>query len=59
LFQESFYISDSEWTQWKCYNKGKLVNGDDRSLSEHVIDHHNLIYFLIHSDTYFDRHFYE
>ena len=59
LFQESFYISDSEWTQWKCYNKGKLVNGDNRSLSEHVMDHHNLIYFLIHSDTYFDRHFYE
>ena len=25
LFQEAFYISDSEWTQWKCYNKGKLL----------------------------------
>ena len=25
---EKLYISDSEWTQWKCYNKGKLVEGD-------------------------------
>ena len=31
LFNEAFYISDSEWTQWKCYNKGVLVKGDNRS----------------------------
>lgn len=59
LFNESFYLSDSEWTQWKCYQKGKLVDGDRRSLSEHLMDKHPLIYLLIHSDTYFDRHFYE
>ena len=59
LFQESFYISDSEWTQWKCYDQGKLCNGDQRSLAEHVFDNHPLIYLLIHSDTYYDRHFYE
>lgn len=59
LFQEAFYISDSEWTQWKCYNHGKLVDGDNRCLSEHVQNKHSLIYLLIHSDTYFDRHFYE
>jgi len=59
LFQEAFYISDSEWTQWKCYNKGKLVEGDRRSLQEHLADQLPLIYLLIHPDTYFDRHFYE
>ena len=59
LFNESFYLSDSEWTQWKCYQKGKLVEEDRRSLSEHLADKHPLIYLLIHSDTYFDRHFYE
>jgi len=59
LFNESFYLSDSEWTQWKCYQKGRLVEGDRRSLSEHLVDKHPLIYLLIHSDTYFDRHFYE
>lgn len=59
LFYESFYISDSEWTRWKCYNRGKLVDGDQRTLADHVLDGHELIYLLIHPDTYFDRHFYE
>jgi hypothetical protein len=59
LFDHSFYISDSEWTQWKCYEKGQLKVGDRRSLGEHIIDQHPLIYLLLHPDTYFDRHFYE
>jgi len=59
LFDESFYISDSEWTQWKCYGKGKLCQGDRRSFQEHLQDRHSLIYLLIHSDTYYERHFYE
>ena len=59
LFQEAFYISDSEWTRRKCYNKGKLVEGDNRALGKHIEDNHPLIYLLIHSDTYFDKHFYE
>lgn len=59
LFQEALYISDSEWTRWKSYNAGLLIEGDRRSLSEHVSDKHRLIYLLIHPDTYFERHFYE
>ncbi|MBO3699756.1 polysaccharide deacetylase family protein [Roseivirga sp. E12] len=59
LFQESFYISDSEWTQWKCYNRGEKVDGDQRSPKEHIVDGHKLVHLLIHSDTYFDHHFYE
>lgn len=59
LFQEAFYISDSEWTRWKCYDRGQLLPGDHKSLGEHLRDRHELIYLLIHSDTYFDRHFYE
>jgi hypothetical protein len=59
LFQDSLYISDSEWTNWKCYYKGKLLNGDKRSPSEHIINNHKLIYLLIHPDTYFFRHIYE
>jgi len=59
LFQESFYISDSEWVRWKCYNKGRLVNGDHRTFGEHITDEHQLIYLLIHSDTYFYSHIYE
>jgi len=59
LFQEAFYISDSEWIRWKCYSKGTLLQGDQRSLKEHLPDNHPLIYLLIHPDTYFNRHFYE
>lgn len=59
LFQESFYISDSEWTKWKCYNNGKLLENDSRSPAEHIKDNHPLIYLLIHPDTYYKNHFYE
>ncbi|MCK9236131.1 MAG: hypothetical protein M0Q41_07495 [Bacteroidales bacterium] len=59
LFQESFYVSDSEWIRWKCYNKGQLVEGDRRSLAEHLPDGHQIIHALIHPDTYYKRHLYE
>jgi hypothetical protein len=59
LFHESFYVSDSEWTRWKCYNKGMLVQNDRRSLAEHSREGHRIMHSLIHPETYFDRHFYE
>jgi hypothetical protein len=59
LFQESFYVSDSEWTRWKCYNKGKLLQDDRRGIAEHAKDKHSILHILIHPDTYFDSHFYE
>ena len=59
LFDNAFYISDSEWTRWKCYEKGQLRQDDRRTPSEHFKNRHPLVYMLIHPDTYFDRHFYE
>lgn len=59
LWNNSFYISDSEWTKWKSYDKGMLNEGDNRSFQEHLNDNHELIYLLIHSDTYYKNHFYE
>lgn len=60
LFKNSFYISDSEWTQWKCYDRGIHVKDDRRSFGEHIKNgKHRLIYLLIHPDTYFDKHIYE
>ncbi len=59
LFDKSFYISDSEWTRWKCYHRGVLREGDRRTFGEHARDLHPLIYLLIHPETYFKRHFYE
>ena len=58
-FNDVFYISDSEWYRWKCYNKGRLRKGDQRSPVEHLMDYHPIIYLLTHPDTYFDKHFYE
>ena len=59
LFHKAFYVSDSEWIRWKCYDKGKLLTGDHRSPSEHVVDQHDLIHLLIHPETYYNKHFYE
>ncbi len=59
LFARSLYVSDSEWTRWKCYENGSLREGDRRSFGEHAASKPSLIYLLIHPDTYFDRHFYE
>ena len=59
LFAESFYISDSEWTRWKCYDKGKLVTANNKTFGEHLLDEHKLIYLLIHPDTYFENNTYE
>lgn len=59
LFDKAFYISDSEWTRWKCYVRGQLRQDDRRTPEEHFRDKHSLVYMLIHPDTYFDRHFYE
>lgn len=59
LFAESVYVSDSEWTRWKCYNRGVLAPEDRRSLAQHAEAGHCLIYLLVHSDTYYDRHPYE
>lgn len=59
LFQECFYVSDSEWTRWKSYNKGIRLDGDLRNPTEHLADNHPIFHVLIHPDTYFNNHFYE
>ncbi len=59
VFQESLYVSDSEWTRWKCYDKGRLIEGDRRSPAEHALDGHAVLHTLVHPDTYYHRHFYE
>ncbi len=59
LYKNSFYISDSQWTAWKCYDRGKLQVNDKRTPLEHFKNLHSKIYMLIHPDTYYDRHIYE
>ena len=59
LFHNSLYLSDSEWTQWKAYDNGKLKVNDRRSLVEHLRDEPQRVYLLIHPETFFERHPYE
>lgn len=59
LFSTSLYVSDSEWTRWKCYRNGVLQREDRRSLREHCMEREPLIYSLVHADTFHDVHFYE
>lgn len=58
LFNETFYISDSSRAistgKYKCYDCGKLIVGDKRSLGEHIEDNHPIIYTLIHPAHYED-----
>jgi len=55
LFRESFYVSDSNWTWWKCYDKGILRPGDTRTPGEHCRDGHQIMYTLIHPEMYYDE----
>lgn len=32
LLYNSFYVADSAWTYWKCYDKGVLKEVDNRNL---------------------------
>ncbi len=59
LFPRSLYITDSEWVRWKAYRDGTRLDGDHRSLAEHIADLPDLVYLLIHPETYFDRHVYD
>lgn len=59
LFNRSFYISDSNWMYWKCYDRGVVRPDDRRPPDEHFRDGHEVVYLLIHPETYYDEHFYE
>ena len=52
LVNESIYITDSEYTQWKCYKNGILDKIDKRCLCNHLKDGNKIVYTLIHPITY-------
>lgn len=59
LFKNCFYISDSEWFRWKCYDHGVLQVNDRRSFGQHLANMHKIFYLLIHPETYYTNHCYE
>ncbi len=59
IFNAGVYVSDSEWTRWKSYRHGSLLTGERQGPADFAEAGEPLIYLLVHSDTYFDRHIYE
>ena len=59
LFSSGLYISDSEWSCWKCYAKGVLIKNRLKSFVQFLRPEENTVYLLMHPDTFYDRHFYE
>ena len=58
LWSKSRYISDSQWTVWKVYDKGVLMKDDFRTPIEHLQDEPQIILLLTHPDCYYS-HFHE
>jgi hypothetical protein len=51
LFHNSFYISDSEWHNWKNYENGKKVESN-YNLTQAIYQEKKRIYLLVHTDTF-------
>ncbi len=58
LFYNSLYVSDANY-RWKCYENGVLRETDNRTIVEHSMDNHKIIYSTMHNDTFFKEHIYE
>ncbi|HWY34644.1 MAG TPA: hypothetical protein VNX68_08355 [Nitrosopumilaceae archaeon] len=58
LFQEAFYISDSNY-RWKSYNKGVANPSSDKTFGDFLEEGHPLIYACTHPETYYYEHIYE
>ncbi|OUU19462.1 MAG: hypothetical protein CBB97_19295 [Candidatus Endolissoclinum sp. TMED37] len=59
LWNEAIYISESEITRWKFYNKGFSMKGDKESFEANLEMRLKLIYHLIYSNAYYTNHFYK
>ena len=53
------YISDSEWTQWKAYENGRLLQDDRRTPIEHMGDNCKVLHLLTHPESWYEGFIYE
>lgn len=53
------YVSDSEWTQWKAYENGKLIENDRRTPIEHILDNPKVLHLLTHPESWYSNYIYE
>ena len=60
LWDNCRYVSDSEWTKWKAYEKGKLLKNDTRSPIEHILeDKPKVLYLLTHPECWYQEYIHE
>ncbi len=60
LWDNCRYVSDSEWTQWKAYENGKLLENDKRTPIEHIIEEKpTILHLLTHPESWYERYIYE
>ena len=54
------FISDSEWTRWKSYENGKLIENDRRDPIEHMVnDKPKIFNLLTHPESWYEGYIYE
>jgi hypothetical protein len=60
LWDNCRYVSDSEWTKWKAYERGKLLKNDTRSPLEHILeDKPKVLYLLTHPECWYHEYIHE
>ena len=59
LWDHSLYVSDSEFSRWKAYRNGRLLEGDHRCACQFLKMDAPLVYLLCHPCSYYHRHFHE
>ena len=59
LWNNCRYVSDSEWTQWKAYHNGELLENDRRTPIEHIKDDCKILHFLTHPESWYEEYIYE
>lgn len=55
----NFFMSDSQITKWKCYNNGRLIEGNEDCACKNIKRGHRVIYCLTHPCQYYYNHPYE
>lgn len=59
LWLNARYVSDSEWTRWKAYEKGQLLEGDRGTPIDHMREGVPRLYLLTHPESWYYRYIYE
>ncbi len=59
LWNNCRYVSDSEWTRWKAYENGVLLEKDKRNPIGHMSDDINILHLLIHPESWYEEYIYE